>query len=131
LKEEGVTAATVVYGDGVFLVSAGASRRRFAAQKIRSIVEVRVAGFLDDDEDPFHIVQTDDEIVVIGPFVRGGLGALENLAADWPQISRRSCLTANVPYRFRARGFLGLRLFPVAGLAVAPLSALAAFDFIG
>ena len=125
-----MTAATVVYGDGVLLVSAGASRCRFAAQAIRSIVEVRVAGLLDDDEDPFHIVQIDDEIVVIGPFVCGGLGALEKLAADWPEISRRSRLTANVPYRFRARAILGLRLFPVAGLAIAPLSALAAFDFL-
>ncbi|MCV0394039.1 MAG: hypothetical protein K5872_19025 [Rhizobiaceae bacterium] len=117
------------YRDGTLLAETPRFRHVVPGTAVTGIIECRMADPINHGEEPFHIVTTADEIVVAGPFVDGALGAVEALSRQRPGIRRGHRLVRNIPYRFREPGFLRLRLFPIAGLVVAPRAALSAFEF--
>ena len=78
----------------------------------------------------FHLLLLGSEFLLVGPFVDGGLGAIEALVEACPRIPVERRLVRTVPYRFREPGLLGLRLFPVPGLRFGLISDLNQFHLL-
>ncbi|MEM9223921.1 MAG: hypothetical protein AAGB11_16190 [Pseudomonadota bacterium] len=105
-------------------------RRDVPASAIEEIMACELAPPLDGGDEPFHILLLADGLVVVGPFVSGGVGAIDALRQAYPHITWTQQTVENIPYRFRAPGVFGLRLFPEPGLCFAAKEELAAFRFV-
>ena len=114
--------------DGALVVTAHGAARIIPDAGVTDILECAMADPIAHGEEEFHIVVTADEILIVGPFVAGGLEAVDALTRDRPEIARRRRHLFNIPLRFREPGLS--RLFPVAGLHVAPRAALADLPFV-
>ena len=122
---------TVQYRDGRLTVSGPALNRTVAAAAVGAIYRCTMADEVHHGDEGFHILILADTVpddtvpddsapgdafLLIGPFVAGGLGAVEALTAAHPEIPVTPARVRTVPYGFRERGCLGLRPFPVPGL---------------
>ena len=79
----------------------------------------------------FHIVRLSDHFWLLGPFVDGALGAVEELLRKHPDIPVVLGVVQRLPWRMRKRGVFCLRLFPTAGLGRFPLSDLPRLSITG
>ena len=110
----------VTYRDDHLHISGLGQPFKLASTRIRRILVCTLEDQLHHADEEFHIVLFDDECLVIGPFVAGGLGAIMDLRQHHPEISAVRHQAQGVPYRFREPSFLGLRWFPIPGLYVGP-----------
>lgn len=118
------------YRNGDFLVVMPRSARRLPGADVTRILECRMADPISHGEEAFHVLLTEDAMLLVGPFVAGALGAIEGFRSDFAAIPTERRLVRTMPWRFREAGFLRLRPFPVADLVLAPRSDLAALEFL-
>lgn len=119
------TKSRLDYRDGALIVTMRELRRQIPGAAVTDIIECAMADPINHGEEEFHIVVTAGEIVVAGPFVLGSVEAIAALSKDRPDIHRTQRRLLNIPFRFRGSGLSCL--FPIAGLHVAPRTALSAF----
>lgn len=119
------TKSRLDYRDGALIVTMRGLRREISGAAVTG--ECAMADPINHGEEEFHIVVTAGEIVVAGPFVPGSIESIAALSKDRPDIHRTQRRLLNIPFRFREPGLS--RLFPIAGLHVAPRTALSAFPF--
>ncbi len=81
-------------------------------------------------DETFHVIVLDTEFLLVGPFVDGGVGAVDALIKDHPDIPVERRLVRKVPYRYRDGGIMGLRPFPVPALRFGPVSDLQRFHLV-
>ena len=136
---------TVRYRDGQLTVSGPALDRTVAAAAIGEIYQCTMEDEVHHGDEGFHILilantapddtsprdtTPGDAFLLIGPFVAGGLGAIEALTAAHPEIPVTPVQVRTVPYGFREPGLLGLRLFPVPGLRTGSRADLKRFHLV-
>ena len=140
---------TVQYRDGQLTVSGPVLDRTVAAAAIGEIYRCTMEDEVHHGDEGFHILiladmapddtapadtapdtTPDDAFLLIGPFVAGGLGAIEALTAAHPEIPVTPVRVRTVPYGFREPGLLGLRLFPVPGLRTGSRADLKRFHLV-
>lgn len=118
------------YKNGCLSIASPKLARSLATSEVKRIYACHMEDELHHGDETFHLILLDDEFLVVGPFVDGGLGAIEALIGACPQIPVERRLVRKVPYRFREPGLLGLRLFPVPGLRFGPASDLERFHLV-
>jgi hypothetical protein len=117
----------VSFSGGSLAIEGPSGTRRLSLAQVKSIYECRMEDEAHQGDEPFHLLILETEFLLVGPFVPGGLGAVEALMAERPDVPVEHWLVRHVPHRFRERSRLGLRLFPVSGLRFGHLSELAHF----
>lgn len=120
----------IAYQNGHLSIAGARLARSLAASEVERIYICHMEDEIHHGDETFHLLLLDGEFLLVGPFVDGGLGAIEALLEACPQIPVERCLVRKVPYRFREPGLLGLRLFPVPGLRFGPISDLEQFHLV-
>lgn len=95
------------------------------ARDVEQVYDCRMADPVAHGDEAFHIVLTRTEFFLLGPFLDGGLGAIDALKAVRPEIPVASRFVGRVPFRYRQRGWL--RLFPIPGAGKGPIGDLTGF----
>lgn len=119
--------SNVNYQDHRLWLSGRSLQRAIPASDIDTILVCAMEDEIHHGDEQFHIVLLADEFALLGPFVGGALGAIDQLVAEHPDITLQHRRVGRVPYRYREPGLLGLRLFPIAGLYAGPRAELARF----
>ncbi|MDR3056257.1 MAG: hypothetical protein LBU53_12795 [Zoogloeaceae bacterium] len=96
-----------------------------------SIMQINCCQYDDPLQDEeFFILFVSEQFWLIGPFVKHALGAIYALRDKHPEIPWRKMVVHRMPWKLREPGCFGLRLFPIAGLGVFPMSDLPARTMI-
>ncbi len=104
--------------------------RSLLQSEIKQIYICHMQDEIHHGDESFHILHLGDEFLLVGPFVGGGIGAIDALILNCPCIPVTRCLAGSIPYRFRQKGLLGIRFFPIPGLFFGPISDLKYFHLI-
>ena len=123
-------AMRIAYADGHVTVTGKTASRRVSRSHVERVYRCRMEDELRHGDELFHILLLEQEFLLVGPFVKGGLGAVEALLKDRPRIPVEDRLVRTVPYRYRERGMWGLRAFPIPGLRFGSLPDLERFHLI-
>lgn len=118
----------VSFENGVLAVRSPGFDRLVDPAEISRIFACHMADAIHHGEEQFHVVLTNRDFILLGPFVPGALGAVEALHRASPGIAVEDRTVGRIPFRYRDRGWLGLRLFPVAGLKTGKLRDLSEFQ---
>ena len=114
--------------DGGLTLRGKSLDRVLASDQIQVIHACHMEDALHHGDEAFHILLLQHELIVIGPFVRNALGAVEALIQSSPQTPHHQSTVRAIPWRYRQAGFFGLRLFPVPGLVAGPIEDLDKFN---
>jgi hypothetical protein len=79
-------------------------------------------------DEHFHLLRLRAHFWTVGPFVIGAHSALAALRNEHQSLEHTYVTVQCVPWRMRALGLLGLRLWPIAGLGRYPNIALQRLD---
>lgn len=109
---------------GCLLINAKTGPIKIAPSAIKMIDVCQMEDVIHHGDEEFHIVHCQHSFWLIGPFVDGALGAIEQLCSANPQIPLRRAVVESLPRKLRDPGLLRLRLFPIAGLGEFALSEL-------
>lgn len=112
----------VDYNDGYLLITTKAEVTKIDPRTITMIDLCHMEDIVYQGDEEFHILYCQQSFWLIGPFIDGGLWAIDQLCADNPQIPQRRTLIEYLARKLREPGLLGLRLFPIAGLGEFPSS---------
>ncbi|QUL38970.1 hypothetical protein [Erythrobacter sp. JK5] len=115
---------SVAFADGMLELRGRRNRKAIPSEAVNTVWICALEDSLHQGEEEFHIVITDDEFILIGPFVEGADGAIAAMLEHSPAIPVEHRNIGRMPFRFRTSGLFGLRLFPIAGLKTGKLAEL-------
>ena len=112
----------VDYSENHLEVTSQAGVARIEPGEIEMVDECQMEDQIHHGDEAFHILHGSQRFWLVGPFIDGALGAINRFCTAHPDIPRRRVLIRSLPWKLRAPGLLGLRLFPIAGLGEFPLA---------
>ena len=104
------------------VVTQAGTTTRIPALDVVRILYCRMEDEVAQGDEEFHILICHQRFVLIGPFAAGGLSTISNLRAARPDIPTAIAKVQSLTRKLRKPGALGLRLFPVPGVGVFPIS---------
>ncbi|MEM6422624.1 MAG: hypothetical protein AAF698_08540 [Pseudomonadota bacterium] len=119
--------ARVTCEDGRLRLEGPALSHVVEARDVIRVLDCRMADPIAHGEEEFHILEGRERFVLIGLFAYGGLGAVEAFCRAHPAIPVVERWVEHIPWRYRERGRIGLRLFPIAGTMTGPIGDLPRF----
>lgn len=107
---------TVTFSNGHLHVDDHSLSRSISSAEVDKICICSMEDEIHHGVELFHILIMATSFILIGPFVDGADGAIDEMTEGDARIGVERYTVRKIPYRFREPGFLGLRLFPVPGL---------------
>ena len=108
--------ARLDYTDDTLRITQGDSTVSVETSSIVQVHGCQMADQVHHGDETFHLIRLADAFWLIGPMVEGGLGAVTTLLKDHPEIATTRSTVERIPWKMRAPGMLGLKLWPIAGL---------------
>lgn len=115
---------SVRFVDNALEFQSRAGSDRIDAAEIQQVDLCQLADPIMQGDEEFHIIHFTDYFWLIGPFVAGGLKAIDDLLKARPTTRERTVTVNRLPWGFRKPGWLGLRLYSTPGFVKMPMSRL-------